>query len=81
MRATKAQSYRAQPPVRAPKAQSYRTRPILHDRAGTFASMYYIKTKNRLSGLSVLAAFITLPSHDVSTPDSLKMKATSSGIK
>ena len=29
---------------------------------------------------SVLAALITLPSRDVSTPDLLKMKATSSGI-
>ena len=29
---------------------------------------------------SVLAALITLPSRDVSTPDLLEMKATSSGI-
>ena len=42
--------------------------------------IYYIKTKSRLSGLSVLAALITLPSRDVSTPDLLEMKAKSSGI-
>ena len=40
MRAPKARSYGAQPPVRAPKARLYGTHPILHDRAGTFASSY-----------------------------------------
>ena len=40
MRAPKARSYGAQPPARAPKARSYGTRPSLHDRAGTFASIY-----------------------------------------
>ena len=40
MRAPKAQSYGAQPPVRALKVQSYGTRQSLHDRAGTLASIY-----------------------------------------
>ena len=40
MRAPKARSHGAQPPARAPKARSYGTRPSLHDRAGTFASIY-----------------------------------------
>ena len=41
MIAPKARSNGTQSPVRAPKARSYGTRPILHDRAGTFASLLY----------------------------------------
>ena len=41
MRALKARSYGAQPPVRAAKARSYGIHPSLHDRAGTFASNLY----------------------------------------
>ena len=37
MRVPKVRSYGAQPPV---KARSYGTRPNLHNRAGTFASIY-----------------------------------------
>ena len=54
----------------------------LHDRAGTSASLLYKAEKPSVWSVcpSVLAALITLPSRDVSTPDLLEMKATSSGI-
>ena len=41
MRAPKARSNGTQPPVRVPETRSYGTHPILHDRAGTFASLIY----------------------------------------
>ena len=45
-----------------------------------YESTIIIKTKSHLSGLSVLAALITLLSHDVLTMDLLKVKAMSSAI-
>ena len=42
MRAPKVRSYGAQTLIRAPKVRSYGTRPSLHDRVGTFASIYYM---------------------------------------
>ena len=54
--------------------------PELNIDSKMYESTIIIKTKSHLSGLSVLAALITLPSHDVSTMDLLEVKATSSGI-
>ena len=40
IRVPKARSYGIESPTRAPRAQLYGTRPSLHDRVGTFASIY-----------------------------------------
>ena len=54
---------------------------LLHDRAGTSASLLYKDEKPSVCVSAIfLAALITLPSRDVSTPGLLDMKATSSGI-
>ena len=45
-----------------------------------FQTQHFLFLKKFFLKQPVLAAFITLPSHDVSTRDLLEMKATSSGI-
>ena len=77
MRAPKVRSNVTQPPVRAPKVRSYGTYPILHDRAGTFASPLYkdeMLTVRNFFGTHVAPWFLPR-----SMPDLLYMKRPSLG--